>query len=393
MKQVTRGEIVSKAGWRARGISATTLAAIVLAGCSQSEATHRRPEPSRKHSGQLGFVVRHWYTAIYETKFMDECERGLNISNDELWWRSLPKKERAEKTQNGLLETLRRWQPAVKRGPNGEDVCLDPTAVKDPPYITVNGDVSYGINLDGTSDGRATPKTCAHEKFTGVNGEPAVDNQMYRLLGCTYGWRTNGIFEVNADEMRGTSGLGMILIDVTGVDDARNDEDVTVTFYRSIDQFPQDSSGKPLPFGSYRVDVNPDGSPRYGDSLKGRIENGVLRTQSGDVRLPFYGNYTFSQHILRDMSIELRIAADGRSADGMVYGYYDVEEFIYHVTGTGVVISTAGFSCPALAAAAHELADGYPDPETGKCTALSSAFRINTYAAYVIKPEGATTGP
>jgi hypothetical protein len=374
-------------------------AAGVLAGCSDSAAGEQKSVASDRgvqskargqSSGSLGFVVRHWYTAIYETKFMDECERGLNISNDEIWWRSLSKKDRAEKTQNGLLETLRRWQPAVRRGPNGEDVCLDPTVVTDPPFITVNGDVSYGVNLDGTTDGKATPKTCAHQKFRGLNGEPAVDNQLYRLLGCTYGWRSNGIFEVNADEMRGTSGLAMILIEVTGVDDPRNDDDVTVTFYRSIDQFPQDSSGKPIPFSSYRIDTKPDGTPRYGDSLRGRIENGVIKAGSGDVRLPFYGNYTFSQHNFKDMSIELTISEDGKTADGMVYGYYDVEEFLYHVTGTGVVISTAGFSCPALFAAAWELADGYPDPETGRCTALSSAFKINTYAAHVVKPQGVT---
>lgn len=374
-------------------LALVAIAAGIATGCSDSTAKNAAAATATANqSGRLGFVVRHWFTAIHETKFMDECERGLSIPNDEIWWRSLSKRERAEKTQNGLLDTLRRWQPAVKRGPNGEDVCLDPTAVKDPPLITVNGDVSYGINLDGTTDGRATPKTCAHQKFRGLDGTPAVDNQMYRLLGCTYGWRTNGIFEVNADEMRGTSGIGMILIDVTGVDDARNDDDVTVTFYRSVDQFPQDTSGKPLPFGSYRIDTHPDGTARYGDSLQGRIENGVLKTQPGDVRLPFYGNYTFSQHIFKDMSIELKIAADGRTADGMVYGYYDVEELIYHVTGTGLVISTAGFSCPALAAAAWELADGYPDPKTGKCSALSSAYKVNTYAAYVIKPEGVKAG-
>jgi len=375
------------------GWSVVAASAALAMGCGRSDAVeYGAAHVGAGGNGRLGFVVRNWYTAIYETKFMDECERGLNISNDEIWWRSLSKRDRAEKTQDGLLETLRRWQPAVKRGPNGEDVCLDPTVVEDPPFITVNGKTSYGVNLDGTTDGRATPKSCAHQKFTGVNGEPAIDNQMYRLLGCTYGWRSNGIFEVNADEMRGTSGLGMILIEITDVDDPRNDDDVTVSFYRSIDQFAQDSSGKPLPFSSYRIDVNPDNSPRYGDSLKGSIKDGVLKTKSGDVRLPFYGNYTFSQHIFRDMSLELHIAEDGSVADGMVYGYYDVEEFLYHVTGTGVVISTAGFSCPALYAAAHELADGYPDPETGECTALSSAFRINTYAAHVIRPQDARAG-
>jgi hypothetical protein len=37
--------------------------------------------------------------------------------------------------------------------------------------------------------------------------------------------------------------------------------------------------------------------------------------------------------------------------------------------------------------AAHELADGYPDPETGECTALSSSYTIETIPAFIIRPE------
>ena len=114
---------------------------------------------------------------------------------------------------------------------------------------------------------------------------------MYRLIGCVYGWRKGGLPELIAAERRGTSGLGMILIEITGVEDARNDNDVNVTFYRSIDQFVLDGSGQPLPFSSYNVDMDGD-KPRYGDSLKGAIRNGVLTTKRGDVSLPFYGNYT-----------------------------------------------------------------------------------------------------
>jgi len=366
-------------------------AAIGLAGlgavCSTAVA-QQRMSAGAPEDGVLGFVVRHWYTAIHETPFMDECPEGLNIGNDEIWWRGLPREERGPATDNGLREQLRRWAPAVHRGPNGENVCLNPEVVTDPPLLTVEGEVSYGVNLDGTLDGSATPRSCEHQKFRGVNGQPGVSNQMYRLLGCTYGWRTGGVFEVNADEMRGTSGLSMILIEVTGVEDVRNDDDVTVNFYRSVDQFAFDAAGKPTPFASYRIDVDVDGTPRYAASLKGRIEEGVLRTDAGDATLPFYGNYAFSQHIFRDMSLELTIAEDGATADGLIYGYYDVDEFLYHVTGSTAIISTADFSCSALVKAAWELADGYPDAQTGQCTSLSSAFKINTTAAFIIRPEG-----
>ena len=341
------------------------------------------PGPSRT----LGFVVKDWMTAVYETRFIDECPAGLNISNDEIWWRKLSKADRSELTQDGLLTTLNRWFRAKNRGPNGEDVCINPHLITDdPPLLTVEGKTSFGINLDDNVNGEATSKTCAHDNFTSPTGEPGVDNQMYRLIGCIYGWREDGVIEINANEMRRTSGLAMILIEVTDVDDTRNDEDVTVTFYRSVDQFVLDSTGNVLPFSSYRVDYNGE-RPRYGDSLKGSIVDGLLTTESGPVRLPFYGNYNYMHPVIRDMSVRLQINEDGTQATGHAYGYYNLEQFLYMVGGLGPVISTANFSCPAFFEAAKALADGYPDPETGECTHLSSAFEINSYAAFVIHPE------
>ena len=79
--------------------------------------------------------------------------------------------------------------------------------------------------------------------------------------------------------------------------------------------------------------------------------------------------------------------SDGRSATGLVTGYYDVDSFMHYVNGLGVAIVISYFSCNAMYTAAQKLADGYPDPKTGECTMLSSAFRINAYAAFVLHPE------
>jgi hypothetical protein len=339
-------------------------------------------------SGTLGFVVRDWFTAIYNSKFIDECPEGLAASNDETWWRSLSKEKRAELTENGLRSNLNRMPFAMRRGPNGENVCLNPTVVSDPPMRVVEGKYSYGVNLDGNNDGSATPNTCAHENFTHLDGTPGIDNQMYRLVGCVYGWRKGGLPELNAHEGRGTSGLGMVLIEITGVDDVRNDDDVTVTFYRSVDQFALDGSGRPLPFSSYNVDMD-GATPRYGDSLKGTISDGVITTSRGDVSLPFYGNYNFLNPAIKDMDLRLEISEDGATADGLVSGYYNMDEFLYYVGGMVGHTSTAD-NCPGMYVAAHDLADGYPDPETGQCTHLSSAFEIGAYAAFIIHPDSNT---
>jgi len=358
---------------------ADILAAPVVAATNSSDY-------SLTGSQTLGFVVKDWMTAMYETRFQDECPAGLNISNDEIWWRKLSKEERSEFTQDGFLTNLNRWFTAVRRGPNGEDICINPELITDdPPLLTVEGPVSFGKNLDGSVEETATSKSCEHENFISPAGAPGIDNQMYRLVGCIYGWRDDGVVEENANEMRRTSGLAMILIEITGVDDVRNDDEILVTFFRSIDQFPFDSQGRLLPYSSYRVDYA-DGKPRYGDSLKGKIVDGVITTETGDVRLPYYGNYNYMHPVIRDMSVELEISDDGANASGMVYGYYDLEQFLYLIGGLGPVIVTSDFSCPAFFEAAYRLADGYPDPDTGECSHISSAFKINAYSAFVIHP-------
>jgi hypothetical protein len=208
---------------------------------------------------------------------------------------------------------------------------------------------------------------------------------MYRLLGCNLGWRNPSFIDNNANEMRRTSGLGMILMEITGVKDPRNSDNVTVTFYRSIDQYALDGTGTPLPFASYRIETV-NGKPTYGDSVKGRIKDGVLVTERGSVSLPYYGNYNFMHPIIKDFGLRFEISPDGKTAKGEITGYYDLAEFMYYIGGM-VGHPQASDSCPGMYVAAHELADGYPDPKTGECTALSSAFDITAYAAFVHHPN------
>ena len=130
--------------------------------------------------------------------------------------------------------------------------------------------------------------------------------------------------------------------------DPRNSDNVTVTFYRSIDQFTYDGKAQPLAFSTYRIDTTAAGKPRYSDSLKGRIKDGVLETERGDVHLPIaYSNNNTVAQVMKDMALRLEISADGTSAEGLMTGYYNVEQFMYGVLSIGQVIQTAQVSCPA----------------------------------------------
>jgi len=333
----------------------------------------------------IGFAVVSFYTSIYETKYMEECPRGLAVGNDELWWKGLDPAVRDELTNGGEIEPVSASRRAMSalRGPNGEDVCWNPTIIEDPPMKTVEGSISFGMNLDGKGDDEVTPQSCGHSNFTSPSGQPGVDNQMYRLLGCVFGWRDSGYVETNANgELRDTS-QGVILIEVSGVDDKHNDDSVVVRMHRANDILPKDSRGNILPHASYRV----HNVPGYGTPANGKIVDGVLTTDPIDAFLPNYSNLAHTEIHMKGMRLELDMDAADDRAKGYIAGYRDFENFWDYFRRGEYLSVTGQFSCPALYVAAKELADGYPDPETGECTALSSSYTIEAVPAFVIHAE------
>ena len=339
---------------------------------------------------RLGFVVESWKTAIYETEYMEECPEGIAIGNDEIWLDRLSREDKERVTKGGTLQVLdlpRRPQSYL-RGPKGEDVCWNPLSVVDPPMRIVHGKYSYGLNLDGNSDGAATPNTCAHENFVGPSGAPGIDNQLYRLMGCVYGYRDKGYLEHHANRERQDESKGIILIDVEGVDDPRNDNEVQVSFYLSATTLHFDTLGRIVPYSSYQAVRG-----RYGDKVPGKIVNGVIETSAGGVTLPIYGNDAATDMVFRDFTIRIEMSDDGTRAKGMWAGYHPVESFWDHMVKVQHNVPVGQYDCPAMYVAAHQLADGYPDPATGQCTALSSAFLFEAAAGFVIKSEMAEETP
>ena len=123
-------------------------------------------------------------------------------------------------------------------------------------------------------------------------------------------------------------------------------------------------------------------------STSGKIVDGVLHTGSVDLKLPYYANSAYAEIDLREMRLELDLTpgSDGK-VRGLVGGYYDLDKWWEYILKVEFLIATGDWSCPALFRAAHELADGYPDPKSGACTAISSAFRMDALPAFVIHPS------
>src|SRR5262249_34966005 len=103
-------------------------------------------------------------------------------------------------------------------------------------FHEAGGPVAIGLNLDG----RIGPND-----FTGPDGEPGIDNQLYRALGCINSYRdshgTND--ELNSLEVIKES-YNRLLIEITGVASLENSASVEVTIYRGLDPLQTDAGGK-----------------------------------------------------------------------------------------------------------------------------------------------------
>ena len=305
-----------------------------------------------------------------------ECPHGLALGAEEVLLQQASPVLRAE-----LLD----WQKKVgssaayltrvlseRRGPNGADLCANPTLVSDPPIPVSQATISDGFDLDGGDRARH----CAHAEFSSPDGRAGIDNQVRRLTACMRFVRDRRINEANDIEI--LSGAAITLLRVTGVDDAANDSDVTVEIFKSRDGFVKDGAGRPLPDATLRADRN---APVFQASTRGRIVGGVLETAPVDARFMGLPVETF----LRDARFRLALHEDG-TADGLLGGYFDLANFWDSWTRNPA--GQYSYTCPSLYQGLRLLADGHKDPATGQCTSLSVAFSIKAVRSFVLPPSG-----
>lgn len=237
-------------------------------------------------------------------------------------------------------------------------------------FRTYDGPVAAGIDLDGKA---------SREDFAGPDGKKGVDNQLWRAIGCVK------VFGEQADEMvaKNTtmSLLAPTVIELRGVDDLRNDPEVTVNVYASSDPVARDARGQPLKGASFSV----IGERRLQATTRGRIQDGVLTTEPVDLRLNYKEQIIDSPREIRGARLRIEMKPDG-AIEGSIFGYYTLASFwdsVEQMTEAGV--DANGISCPALRRTVERLADGYKDPRTHRFTAISSAMNFVGVRAFAVK--------
>ena len=412
---------------------ATKFTRHLLAGCLAGSALALAATPAEAAAKSRGLVVTYFWFANYQGD--EDCPDGAALGMRRLaspYLSRMSAKDRADLSAPGHEQKLaavlaafalggtayggatdvrdQMFGPTLnpenrKKRPMGfgvtpvQDQCDHPEQFEDPPLKTGQGKVAFGLNLDG-DDGSATPaaNTCKHQNFVGADGSPGVDNQYYRVLACVDGYRRKASEQSASSVSAGTmedwfhgnrkDGATTMLIELNGVDDAMNDDEVEVAIYSSRQATPYDATGlKGVPSFSLTA-LKPADNPH--NIARGRIKDGVLTTDPVELWVPTKpagGEDMYYE--FKDARLRLELTPEG-GAKGLMAGYFDVEKaFTMEMRSykdTARRNSVYDGSCPAIYAAMKQMADGHPDPKTGQCTAISTAFKVEAVKAFVIHP-------
>jgi hypothetical protein len=174
-----------------------------------------------------------------------------------------------------------------------------------------------------------------------------------------------------------------MLVEVSGIDDPRNDREVYVTMLYSLDAMAKSGSGAEiLPDFTFHVTDNPQYT-HYFSRIRGRIVDGVILTDTVDrfrLNLGVYGNPP--ELDLAHARMRLELQPDG-GLRGVLGGYRDWRD----ISSTYVSSTTEfyhGFQQPALYNSLRRNADGMRNPVTGEFDGISTAYDMEGVPAFVV---------
>jgi predicted SnoaL-like aldol condensation-catalyzing enzyme len=354
------------------GIGAGLGASAALALATGAFASAPTQPAAQRTSGTIGLVLTGWRYGLQESPDYKECGGKLD-PGPVAQLRATPGAIERIKAEGGSFE---------QTGPNGESPQNNPLLFNDPlPVPELVTKTGYGLNLDGTRDGRATARTCGHEKFDSADGSQKVDNQLSRVFGCVQGYRTGGQTAEYYNQEIVTYPINRHLIEITGVDDEQNDPAVVVNIYKGYDRLVRSGENKFVPYLSQRIDPR---YPQYTMRTTGRIENGVLITDPiPQALLPHSSQRKIADRDMRDMTLRLKLTADG--AEGMLAGY-DNWRHLWNAHAKRVTAELNKQSSPTIYRRFMRYADGYPDA-SGQCGYISSAYRVTAVRATIVHPN------
>lgn len=346
--------------------------ATVFASLAGTAAADDSDAPDTLRNGTIGYVMTNLFWSVYQTPGgKTECPQGFNDGPREQFDSLFPDPSQRTVVGTQLRQEIETWHPTA-----------EPDAF---PFYEASGPHAFGLNLDGE---------VSDNDFTHPDGEPGIDNEVYRAVGCIIGFRgPDGVEYIFQDKAIADRRYNRMMLELTGVDNLVNDDEVTVTLYRGLDRLLTDATGnKVMAGGSQRVDR------RWGAKLirqtSGRIVDGTLVTEPiGEVIIPWMNLNVPTVQLIRDFRVELALSPT--AAEGLIAGYADVDTWYRQLLRNDSThhLSNGQISGISLYKALRRLADAYPDPATGDNTAISTALDVKMTQVYIVHAPDGAEGP
>jgi hypothetical protein len=252
-----------------------------------------------------------------------------------------------------------------------------------------------GFDLDGRTSSIASPlpDECAHDDFMSPAGEPGIDYNFLRLINDSR-TREDGKFifggfrqgQIVDGVISGASKNGSmtILLQIQGVDDRQNDEQVSVQIFASEDAPALGTDNSVLQGAT--LSIHSDDRYHSGE-VPGSIADGVLTAGPIDLLFPIDIMIVSDEFLIHDAWLRLELR-DGTFA-GTVSGYWDVAD-VRRIIGVPTTDNgnAANFTIEQFDAAMLQYADGDYDPDSGVCDSLSVMFQFAGVQAFLVDTDG-----
>ena len=255
------------------------------------------------------------------------------------------------------------------------------------------------VNIDERVSASGSPagNECGHDDFMGLNQEPGADYNFLRIIrdeqqredgkyvfgGFHEGQLVDGVIDGAT-----RNGSMTILLQVQGLDDPVDDDEVIVQIFASEDSPALGTDNSVL--SGATLSVHPEDRFHSGE-VRGVVEDGVLTAGPIDLLFPIDIMIVRDELLVHDSFLKLRFS-DGRF-EGTVTGYWDVAN-IRSILGVPTTDNgnAANFTIEQFDAAMAEFADWDVDSETGLCKSISTAFRLSGVTAFLVSDAGPSGG-
>jgi hypothetical protein len=344
---------------------------MLAAGSVMADETAGKAVPFVPPGGTIAYVMTNLFWSVYQTPdAKEECPNGFNDGPREQFEDLFADGRGQTVVDTQLKQEIETWHPTTE-----SDGFV---------FHEAEGPLSFGLNLDGE---------VGPNDFTHPDGTEGIDNEVYRAVGCVIGFRgPDGVEVIFQDKAIANERYNRTMIELTGVDNLQDDDEVTLTVYRGLDRLLTDATGmKIMSGGSQRIDM------RWGASLvrrtTARIEDGVLTSEPiPEVIVPWMNLSVPTIQLFRDLRLQLRLSPTG--AEGLLAGYADVDTWYKQLIRNDSThhLSNGQISGISLYKVLRRLADAYPDPATGANTAISTALDVKLAQVFIVHPDDGDDG-